>query len=84
MQSLAEFLPANDLDPQAQVMVPTIKGVERPVQRVVPNTDLPKLFEAGWTFKASLGDGQSIVEARAEGWADLVKSDTANQTLKEA
>lgn len=46
-------------------MVPTIKGVERPFLRVVPNTDLPKLFEAGWTFRASLGDGQSIVEAPA-------------------
>jgi len=32
---------------QAQMMVPTIKGVERPTQRVVPNTDLPKLFGAG-------------------------------------
>lgn len=50
---------------QAQVMVPTIRGVERPMQRVVPNSDLPKLFEAGWTFKASLGDGQSIVEGPA-------------------
>ncbi len=36
---------------------------ERPLLKVVPNTDLPMLFEAGWTFKASLGDGQSIVEA---------------------
>jgi len=50
---------------QAQVMVPTIRGVERPLLKVVPNTELPKLFEAGWTFKASLGDGQSIVEAPA-------------------
>ncbi len=50
---------------QAQVMVPTIKGVERALLKVVPNAELPKLFEAGWTFKASLGDGQSIVEAPA-------------------
>jgi len=50
---------------QAQVMVPTIKGVGRPLLKVVPNTDLPKLFDAGWTFRASLGDGQSIVEAPA-------------------
>ncbi len=48
---------------QAQVMVPSINGVERPPLKVVPNTDLPTLFEAGWTFKASLGDGQSVVEA---------------------
>ncbi len=68
---------------QAQIMVPTIKGVERPLLKVVPNADLPKLFEAGWTFKASLGDGQSILEAPAGGWADLVKSDTANRTSKE-
>jgi len=39
--------------------------VERPAQRVAPNSDLPKLFEEGWTFKASLGDGRSIVEAPA-------------------
>jgi integrase len=69
---------------QAQVMIPTIKGVERPVQKVVPNADLPKLFEAGWTFKASLGDGQSIVEAPAGGWTDLVKTETTNRTLKES
>jgi hypothetical protein len=68
---------------QAQMMVPTISGVERPVQRVVPNTDLQKLFEAGWTFKASLGDGQSIVEAPAGGWVDLVKTDPTNRTSKE-
>jgi len=67
---------------QAQMMVPTIKGVERPVQQVVPNTDLPKLFDAGWTFKASLGDGQSIVEAPAGGRMDLVKTDIMNQTSK--
>ncbi len=48
---------------QAQVMVPTLRGVERPMLKVVPNKDLPMLFEAGWTFKASLGDGQSVVEA---------------------
>lgn len=48
---------------QGQMMVPTIKGVQGPVQRVVPNADLPRLFEGGWTFKASLGNGQSIVEA---------------------
>ena len=68
---------------QAQMMVPTIKGVERPAQRVVPNADLPKLFGAGWTFKASLGDGQSIVEAPAGEWADLVETDTRNRTGKE-
>jgi len=66
------------------MMVPTITGVEKPAQRVVPNTDLPKLFEAGWTFKASLGDGQSIVEAPAGGWADLVKTETTNRTSKES
>jgi len=65
-------------------MVPTIKGLERPVLKVVPNADLPKLFEAGWTFKASLGDGQSVVEAPAGGWADLVKTETTNRTLKES
>jgi hypothetical protein len=65
-------------------MVPTIKGVERSPQRVVPNTDLPKLFEAGWTFKASLGDGQSVVEAPAGGLVDFVKSDSANRTSKES
>ncbi len=48
---------------------------------VVPNADLPKLFEAGWTFKASLGDGHSIVEAPVGGWADLVKTDTMDQIL---
>jgi hypothetical protein len=69
---------------QAQAMVPTITGVERPVQRVVPNADLPKLFEAGWTFKASLGDGQSIVEAPAGGWVDIMKPDTTNRTAKES
>ena len=69
---------------QGQMMVPTIKGVERPVQRVVPNTDLPKLFEAGWTFKASLGDGQSIVEAPAGAWVDVVKTDTMKRTSKES
>jgi hypothetical protein len=69
---------------QAQVMIPTIKGVERPVQRVVPNAELPKLFEAGWTFKASLGDGQSIVEAPAGGWADLASTNGTNRTSKEA
>ena len=68
---------------QAQMMVPTIKGVERPVQRVVPNTDLPKLFEAGWTLKASLGDGQSIVEGPAAEWVDLIKTETTNRTSKE-
>jgi len=51
-------------------MVPTIKGVGRPLLKVVPNADLPKLFEEGWTFKASLGDGQSIVEAQARGRED--------------
>jgi len=50
---------------QAQVMVPTIKGLERRLQKVVPNAELPSLFEAGWTFIASLSDGQSIVEAPA-------------------
>lgn len=69
---------------QAQMMVPTIKGVERPVQRVVPNTELPKLFEAGWTFRASLDDGQSIVEAPAGGWVDFVKTETSNRTSKES
>jgi integrase len=68
---------------QAQVMVPTIKGVEKPVQRVVPNSDLPKLFEAGWTFNASLGDGQSIVQAPAGGWADPSRTDTTNRTTEE-
>ena len=66
-------------------MVPTIKGVERPVQKVVPNTDLPKLFEEGWTFKASLGDGQSIVEA-PDGITpapDFAKIVSPNRTEKE-
>jgi len=65
-------------------MVPTIKGLERPVLKVVPNADLPKLFEAGWTFKASLGDGQSIVEAPAGAWVDVVKTDTMKRTSKES
>ncbi len=71
---------------QAQTMVPTIKGVERPVQRVVSNADLPKLFEAGWTFEASPGDGQSIVEAPAAAAtlaaADFVDVVSKNRTLK--
>ncbi len=52
--------------------------------KVVPNADLPKLFEAGWTFKASLGDGQSIVEAPAGAWVDVVKTDTMKRTSKES
>jgi hypothetical protein len=76
---------------QARMMVPTIAGLERPVQRVVPNADLPKLFEEGWTFKASLGDGQSIVEASRA--ADpvspgavpgLIKSADGDRTSKES
>jgi integrase len=69
---------------QAQVMVPTIKGVDRPAQRVVPNTDLPNLFEAGWTFKASLGDGKSVVEAPQGGRADFAKTDFMNRTSEES
>jgi hypothetical protein len=50
--------------------------------------DLPKLFEAGWTFKASLGDGQSIVEAPAVVAApttvNLLDIASKNRTAKEA
>lgn len=72
---------------QAQVMIPSIKGVEKPMQRVVPNTELPSLFEAGWTFKASLGDGRSIVEAPTgtalSATVDLVDTASKNRTPKE-
>ncbi len=69
---------------QAQMMVPTIRGVERPAQKVVPNTDLPKLLQEGWTFKATLGDGQSIVEAPAGAWANLAPTDAAKRGSKES
>lgn len=69
---------------QGQMMVPTIKGVGRPVQRIVPNADLPKLVQEGWTFKASLGDGQSIVEAPMDAWTNLAPTDAPRRTAKES
>jgi len=42
--------------------------MEGRVQKGVPNTELPKLFEAGWTFKASLSDRQSMVEVPTRAW----------------
>ena len=67
---------------QAQVMVPTIKGVGRPILKVVPNAELPKLFEAGWTFKASLGDGQSVVEAPTVGPTLSTESGLRHQDMR--
>ncbi len=66
------------------MMVPTVKGVEMPVQRIVPNADLLKLFQDGWIFKASLGDGQSIVESPAGAWTNLPPTDATRRTSKES
>lgn len=53
------------------------------MQRVVPNADHPKLFEAGRTFNSFTRDGLSIIEAPTEEWVDLVKADATNRTSKE-